>query len=445
MTAKHPPPPKIPGEKAQGQLLRILQNEVANLLSRDTSRFPGAQPVSFAAKHLRELVQQDYYVCEKSDGIRCLMYLTKNNNDTELTYLIDRKNDYYWVQNLHFPLPESEPSFHINTLIDGELVNDREPDGSIQLRYLVFDCLTLDGNQLLHRTLDKRLAYYRDKVFEPYCALYKKYPEERQYLPFVVDFKKMEKAYGIEMLFRSILPNLPHGNDGLIFTCRNTPYKPGTDPNILKWKPVNENSVDFRLDLEVPFCEPDSEDEQNGVTDSYPDYSVMPGFRLSVSEDASRMLPWGSMFVTPSEWEELKMLNRPLDEAIVECYQDDSHRWRFMRFRDDKRDPNHVTTVNSVMESIKDRIEENDLIAIGKEVRDAWKARERQAQHTSARNNGGQSGEALQTAQNGTNGSQRDVHSAQKRKLDVMDGMDVDGANKRRVTPQAGQELGAEE
>ncbi|MCJ1326044.1 Dcp1p-Dcp2p decapping enzyme complex alpha subunit [Thelotrema lepadinum] len=438
MTAKHPPPPEIPGDKAQGDLLRALRSEVAALLSRDSPRFPGAQPVSFAAKHLHELVQQDYYVCEKSDGIRCLMYLTRDREGKEVTYLIDRKNDYYWVQNLHFPLPESEQSFHVNTLIDGELVNDREPNGSIQLRYLVFDCLTLDGSPLLHRTLDKRLAYYRDKVFEPYIALYNKYPEEKQYLPFVVEFKKMEKAYGIVMLFRDILPNLPHGNDGLIFTCRNTPYKPGTDPNILKWKPANENSVDFRLNLDIPLCDPDSEDEQNGIRTSYPDYSAMPGFCLSVGDEGNRVRPWGTMFVTANEWEELKQQGRPLDEAVVECYQDAMHRWRFMRFRDDKHEPNHISTVESVMESIQDRIEEGDLIAVGKAIRDAWKAREMKEQQAMAlaRKN---SGAPADGPQNGTNGGNRDTQSAQKRKLGVVDGVDGrEGGDKRRITPQPG-------
>lgn len=42
----------------------------------------------------------------------------------------------------------------------------------------------------------------------------------------------MELSYGIQMMFDFILPKLPHGNDGLIFTCRTTPYKFGTDEHM---------------------------------------------------------------------------------------------------------------------------------------------------------------------------------------------------------------------
>ena len=86
-------------------------------------------------------------------------------------------------------------------------MNDTMPDGSIQFKYLVSDCLGLDSSSLMHRSLDKRLAYFRDKVFTPHREWYKTYPREIQNLPFVVDFKSMELSYGIEMTFREILPN----------------------------------------------------------------------------------------------------------------------------------------------------------------------------------------------------------------------------------------------
>ncbi|KAI9832646.1 MAG: hypothetical protein M1819_004231 [Sarea resinae] len=418
--------PDIPGVKADHHLAQQFRQEVADLLGRNSLHFPGAQPVSFAARHIVELQRQDYYVCEKSDGIRCLMYFAEGDNGEEIHYLIDRKNDYYFVMGLHFPVPDDESfqNFHIGTVIDGELVLDTMPNGSQQLKYLVFDCLVLDGNSLMHRTLDKRLAYFRDRVYNPYRALYKKYPEEIQYLPYVVEFKKMEFSYGIEMMFRDILPNLPHGNDGLIFTCRNTPYKFGTDEHILKWKPENENSIDFRLNLQFPLREPDSEDEAEGMTSPYPDWDAKPTFNLSVNLGNNKSQIYGQMYMADDEWERMKGMGEPLDDRIVECYQDSQHRWRFLRFRGDKKDANHISVVESVIESIRDRVTEADLIRAAKKIRDAWKSRqaaerEREMQATKERHRAAAaSAQAPSQDSQPTHGALSNGHVPAKRKME---------------------------
>lgn len=368
--------PTMPGVAASGPLLQSLRFEVNQLLGRQSSSFPGAQPVSFAARHKVELQKQDYYVCEKSDGIRCLMYMTAEQGQ-EVTYLIDRKNDYYHVTQLHFPLASNRVvEFHTGTLVDGELVNEVQPNGSVQVKYLVFDCLILDHSRMMHRTLDKRLAYFRDKVYNPYRALYLKFPDEVQYLPFIVDFKEMRLSYGIEMMFREVLPKLTHGNDGLIFTCKNTPYKPGTDPHILKWKSPNENSIDFKLELEFPMIFPDEEEiAESGDTSPYPDYDEKPTFHLCVNMGDGREDRYTVMHMEKEEWESLKNLREPLHERIVECYFDDQQRWRFLRWRLDKETANHISTVKSVIESIKDRVTEEDLLNMAWHIRDEWKKR----------------------------------------------------------------------
>ncbi|KAI9803305.1 MAG: hypothetical protein M1825_002096 [Sarcosagium campestre] len=377
--------PSLPGIKAEPDLAHHFRTEVADLLGRKTLSFPGAQPVSFSRRHIKALQSDDYYVCEKSDGIRCLLYFTGDTDGSELHYLIDRKNDYYFLRGLHFPVPQDETmqNFHVGTLIDGELVNDTMKDGSTQLKYLVFDCMMLDNKSMLHRTLDKRLAYFRDKVYTPYKELYEQYPEELEYLPFTVEFKKMEFSYGIQMMFKDILPNLPHGNDGLIFTCRTTPYKFGTDEHILKWKPAEENSVDFRLNLDFPLRDPDSEEEAEGETEQKPDWDAMPALLLSANHGNKDYRVFGTMYMTEQEWVDMKGMGIPLEDTIVECAQDDRGRWRFLRFREDKKDANHISTVKSVMESIEDRVGEEELIAAAKKIRDEWKRRQAAEQERS--------------------------------------------------------------
>jgi mRNA guanylyltransferase len=48
-----------PGVKAEGPLLATMRREVANILDRNQTGFPGAQPVSFARQHLEELTRQE--------------------------------------------------------------------------------------------------------------------------------------------------------------------------------------------------------------------------------------------------------------------------------------------------------------------------------------------------------------------------------------------------
>jgi mRNA guanylyltransferase len=82
----------------------------------------------------------------------------------------------------------------------------------------------------------------------------------------------------------------------------------------------------------------------------------------------------------------MKGMNQMFDHRIMECYRDPSTgRWRpkiepdgTPRFRDDKTDANHISTVNSVLESIQDAVSEQDLIDNSAKIRTGYKARQQQ-------------------------------------------------------------------
>jgi mRNA guanylyltransferase len=61
MDASAQPISKIdePGIRAEGPLLQQLRQEVAHLLGRSQTGFPGAQPVSFSRRHLHELMTKE--------------------------------------------------------------------------------------------------------------------------------------------------------------------------------------------------------------------------------------------------------------------------------------------------------------------------------------------------------------------------------------------------
>lgn len=326
-------------------------------------------------------------MCEKSDGIRCLLWFT-NVNALETHYLIDRNNDYYHVSGLHFPRPAPAPtqhnprpetdfaSAHEQTLLDGELLVDTYPDGHQRLKYLVFDCLAVDNNLLIQRTLDKRLGYFKDFILKPYHALWAKFPEDASKFVLTVEEKRFQFADGISLMFDEIIPKLKHGSDGLIFTCRETSYKFGTDDNILKWKPAEENSIDFKLELTFPANDIGAmqEDEVHEF-----DFDVIPKFTLNVRYDHDYE-PDYEMFAEPHEWEKMKEWalehETGLDGVIVECHKDSENRWRLNRFRDDKKEPNFHTVVQKVLKSIKDAVNKNELAAASPTIRDGRKQRQ---------------------------------------------------------------------
>lgn len=366
---------RVGGQWAGEGLQRSFREEVAGLLGRHNTSFPGSQPVSFSGKHIDELKSQDYYVCEKTDGLRYLMYLT-DDNGKDIHYLIDRKNDYYYVPGLHFPHHEDKTftRFHTATILDGELVEDKYPDRPAVIKFLVFDCLILDGMPLMQRPLDKRLGYFKNHVLQPYNAMFKEHPEYNR--PFVLEDKVTEFSYGLEKMFKDIIPRVKqwHGNDGLIFTCKNTPYKSGTDEHILKWKPPQENTVDFLLHIDWAKSDPDPEDPDQSPQNDFHALPERCGLYIHHGRDEYAFV--SNLHLEVEEWEEWKSLNRPLQDGIVECYQDDLHRWRFHRFRLDKDSANHVSVYRSVLESIESHVTEDDLLAQADDIRTAWKLRQ---------------------------------------------------------------------
>ncbi|KAL3898625.1 MAG: hypothetical protein SGCHY_002616 [Lobulomycetales sp.] len=165
--------PDIPGQPV-GRYAAELRGKVADLLGRkNPGKFPGAQPVSFASKHIQELMNENYFCSEKADGVRVLLFshVQKDTGKPEIflactslpppinSHQIDRKNEYYYLPEWTLPTPDLK-GFLDNTLLDAELVIDK-PKGSSEagvLWLLLFDCIVYDGKNLCERTYIKRLV-----------------------------------------------------------------------------------------------------------------------------------------------------------------------------------------------------------------------------------------------------------------------------------------------
>jgi ATP-dependent DNA ligase len=75
---------------------------------------------------------------------------------------VDRKNKFSYVPQLRFPIAGNLQAYHNETIVDGELVTDQEPDGSQVVRYLAFDLLAYNGQNIIKKPLRSRLAVSSD-------------------------------------------------------------------------------------------------------------------------------------------------------------------------------------------------------------------------------------------------------------------------------------------
>lgn len=401
---------KVGGYWTGPALQHILQCEVAGGLQRsDPRKFPGAQPVSFAACHFEELKREDYYVCEKTDGLRVLMYCSSRRITPEMfdpdqpqmqmepiCYLADRRNNYYAVSGLKFP-HQDDPTFqkyHEATFLDGELVEDKPPNARPIMKFLAFDLLVVDTKDLRERPLDKRLGYLKEWILKPYQKYIATSKDVQSSQPFLFEDKKTEFSYSLQTMFNDIIPKvkLLHGNDGLIFTCRATNYQSGTDKHILKWKPPNENTIDFLMHIKWAMLDPDLSNPDQTPQEDY--HSLPTRFDLYIFHGSGNYSYVDELYVTQNDWEEMKSKAYPLQDAIVECFVEDTpqvnghggmngqhgkRRWRFHRLREDKDEANHVSTYDSVKESIHDNVTQQLLLDRAEEIRAAWKARHAKA------------------------------------------------------------------
>ncbi|KAI8086639.1 mRNA capping enzyme, catalytic domain-containing protein [Halteromyces radiatus] len=355
-----------------------LKRKIASLLGQRSYRFPGAQPISFGTAELKELEEEDYFVAEKSDGVRCLAFLTRNKTTGgPEVYLFDRKSNFHVVTNMYFPIPQDTEfrKCHDDTIIDGEFVLDKQDDGSLELKFLLFDCLMVGARVLINRDLQKRLGYLKNEIIKPHQKMLIQRPDRKKSQPFTVEFKEQQFTYHLDVVFNQIMPNLRHGSDGLIFTSVSSPYYLGTSKKMIKWKPANENSVDFKVRLQY---------EQSSTIPGAIDASKKPKIELLVWQGGTDYSYFTDLGITDKEWFDTFGKNPGrFDNRIIECNYDPELQekyhltspWRFMRFRDDKPDGNHQSVVTNVMKSIADGVTKEQLIDHLDVIRQAWKKR----------------------------------------------------------------------
>ncbi|POW15025.1 hypothetical protein PSTT_02469 [Puccinia striiformis] len=343
-----PVPERIPGRLiTEPQHVYFLKQHLANLCGlRGSQKFPGSQPVTFSHKSLELLETEDYWVCEKSDGVRVMVLIVVKGGPqgpVQEVYFIDRKDEFFLIDNITFPHYDNPNRLLKDTILDGELVIDVDPKtGHQQLRFLAFDCIVWEAMNLMMRPLMNRYGRLKDWVISPLKRLLVAQPQLRERMPFDVQLKSMELAYGIDKVLNHDTQTYPRKRWLDFHQCHSaiSNRHRSQDVHLMKWKPPSENSIDFRLELRFP----------------------------PLSDDPTE----ADFYAKPLRKEKREQLDNRVVEVVWDAPR---NTWKILRFRDDKRNGNYRTVVFAIMDSIRDGVEALDLSKRSARIRKAWKAR----------------------------------------------------------------------
>jgi len=282
--------------------------------------FPGPQPISIERKHFHILQNNDYVVCEKTDGMRYMMVALTYEGARKCIF-VNRSFEMFEVSiSLRRPAYEG-------TILDGELYQDT---------LMVYDAIIINGNPVGHMNFKQRLDEI-GKLLK--TIIYVKTDKHRLKLKTfypLIKFKKFMDEY---------LPTVTQEVDGLVFTPVNEPVRIGTHETMFKWKPRNKNTVDFYMKKDTSFV---------GIGQVGP-----PVWKLYVQEK-------GKLFFE-SEFPVSKM-DEPWFEngAIVECmyvtWEDGPLWWKPLKRRRDKTYPNNRRTFYRTLVNIKEDIEMKEFL-----------------------------------------------------------------------------------
>ncbi|KAK1307652.1 hypothetical protein QJS10_CPA09g01274 [Acorus calamus] len=305
---------------------------------RGNSQFPGSHPVSLNRDNLQLLRQRYYYATWKADGTRYMMLITYDG-----CYLVDRNFCFRRVQ-MRFPSrsvnEDSSEKFHHLTLLDGEMIIDKLPNGKLERRYLAYDLMAVNNQSVSECPFSERWKLLEKEIFEPRnIDRQRRNPIYRYEMePFRVRRKDFWLLSTVMKLLEVFIPRLSHAADGLIFQGWDDPYVPRTHQGLLKWKYPEMNSVDFLFEV------------GNGDR-----------LLLYVFDRGTKKLLDGNRIEFRDEYADMDV--SILSGKIIECSWDQVEQtWVCMRIRVDKSTPNEFNTYKKVKRSIADNITEEVLL-----------------------------------------------------------------------------------
>lgn len=273
--------------------------------------FPGSQPVSIERRHFNILCSQPYVVCEKTDGVRCML-LVFMFEGRKICVCLNRALDMFLC-----PLNFRKSVYDGNgTILEGELYNNDT--------FMIYDALIVNGKGVGHLDFLDRLKHIEELM---------KLLTVLKYDPITLKIKTFHLLTDFKTFMEDYLPTVTQDMDGLVFTPVNTWVKTGTHETMFKWKPRDKNTIDFQM---------------KWVKDKWKLYVQEKGKLIFESHLPPEQVP---------EWVE--------EDAIVECqymFQDEPMWWKPIKRRSDKTFPNSRRTFYRTLVNIREDIKMEEFL-----------------------------------------------------------------------------------
>lgn len=234
--------------KVQQQYLNVTHNlgiaHLGNALAEPSRYFIGPKPVTLEIHNLKEsalgvisIWDNDYCVTEKADGERCNMFV---NEDGKCYLINSRLQVKYTGVNLINAT---------NCVLDGEYLSDSNI-------FAAFDMYFLQRNNICDQPfMDPKVDTARHTLLTKFCAKFAKSFAKVNMVVRVKEFSDSTKANCKKILDKAGLDEYEYKIDGLIFTPKSlavggmfkkdSPQLVGTWPIQYKWKPPEDNTIDF--------------------------------------------------------------------------------------------------------------------------------------------------------------------------------------------------------
>lgn len=272
------------------------------------SRNPCPLPASLDAAALQDLRKHTFWMSPKADGFRFQLMLTIAPDGDPIAVLVDRQLHMWEVE-----ITGCRDMFTKRTLLDGELVSGK---------LLLFDAVQIAGQDYKNKTMARRLHALHNLVAESGTTA-DVLQEARQITSCAGEIALVVKETRLMSEAKLMRQPQPFAVDGWILTRDDAPIGNGTTRNVFKWKAMH--TVDCLLNP------PRLLDGKTGVLQT---------INVRVEGPAS-------------------------NDGVHECeIVGEPPRWKVLQPRNDKKNPNTVTTYERTLRSVRENVTEDALFAL---------------------------------------------------------------------------------